>query len=66
MTNFPDFFSVYDNVPDFGRTKSVSYRMWRGARNGVVARKVEKRTERKRFRRAVRKAKVFRAYRSCQ
>ncbi len=36
MNAFPPFESVYDHIEGYGRTKSISYRMWKGARKAVV------------------------------
>lgn len=52
-------FNVYANVESFGREKSPSYRMYKGAKK-AKARKVEARKERKAYKKAVRKLKEFR------
>ncbi len=55
----PPFESVYDNIYGFGRTKSVSYRLWRANRDSTSLHKLVGRRERKQFRRAVSVARSY-------
>lgn len=64
IDNFPPFESVYDNVPGYGRTKSISYRMWKGARKAVVSVPVEgvsPKKEKRRHKNAVARLRAIRA-----
>lgn len=56
----PPFISVYDHIEGYGRTKSISYRMWKGARKLNEYRKIEEKGPRKRYKRAVRKLREMR------
>jgi hypothetical protein len=58
--NYPEFESVYDSVPGFGREKSVSYRIYKGAKRLNVWRKVETKAEKRKFRGAIAALKLFR------
>lgn len=62
MRDFPDFESVYDWVESFGRTRSPSFRMWRGARRLLVAAKYPTRSpQTRRLRRAIKKLREMRS-----
>lgn len=55
------FHSVYDHIAGYGRTKSVSYRLFVAARAMAVwLRANESKESRKRYRAAVKKLKAFR------
>jgi hypothetical protein len=60
----PEFNSVYDHIYGFGRTKSVSYRIWNGARKSeltlLAPEGVSPKKLKRRFREAVRKLKSLR------
>lgn len=64
--NFPRFESVYDWVEGFGRTKSPSYRMWRGARRMFVPNPlpegVSPKREKQKFRYAVKRLREMRTH----
>ena len=62
--DFPPFESVYDWVEGFGRTKSPSYRMYRGARRMFVPNPppegVSPKKEKRKFKYAVNRLKLLR------
>lgn len=60
MNPFDDpSFNVYANVAGFGREKSISYRLYKGAKR-AEARKIEAKREKRAYKNAVRRLREIR------